>query len=96
MNDKELMMSMHNAIEEAMQERLEAPGWVYRDITWTRSDLWNKLLTEIIGVENIRMISGSERVWGEEVYIRGSMLIAPAGMERLRVYNEERTKKKDP
>ena len=66
-------------------------GWKFRTVPWVRHDYWNEFCRDIIGVENILMLTRSDRTdWDGGPFVRGTMFISPGGMERLRARVEAR------
>ena len=81
-----LVDTMHEIMESHFQEEYGIPDWKYREIPWMTIEFWDQLI-DMIGKENIKVISGSRRqgvMNGNKVDTwRCSCMISPEGMKNL-------------
>lgn len=65
--------------------------WEFRDISWIREDLWDDLINNILGRENVSIMAASARNFKDTPgnFVRGQIFISPIGMERLRERNRQ-------
>lgn len=84
---REAHEDIRKATEEHFRESMNAPGYTYRDIPWLRYDLFQELVNNIIGLNEIKIIAMTEKSFPDGVFRRGQFMISPKGMENIRNYN---------
>lgn len=80
---------LHKEMEEQYNKSMGVEGWSYRDIPWTLESFWDELIN-VIDPVNIKIITLAGRESEQGIYRRGSLLVSPEGMERIRKYAEEK------
>jgi len=64
-------------------------GWIYRDPSKMKADLWDQFLG-IIGEGNYRLMTYAEYDREDGIYKRGQMLINPTGVENLQAHTKSK------
>lgn len=69
--------------EDNFRKILSLEDWVYRDIPWITDEFFHELI-DIVGEDNIRIISGSTRSINGVTSRRCSCMLSPEAIERLK------------
>lgn len=83
--------SLGQMLEEAQQEiaaEFGKPDWTYRDLPLMTPKCAEDLFA-VIGEGNYFKLTWAEYSRGDEIAVRGQILISPKGMENLTVYNRK-------
>lgn len=79
----------HDEFEEGLNVSMGVKGWKLKDIPFTVDTFWDQLL-DILGDDNVKVISLNTRTHNGEQSRRGSLLVAPEGMRRLTKHVNEK------